>query len=48
MGAAAQQVLRRAEKRAIPPVGMFDISAIIAVVIIWVLQAAVQGTLLRG
>ena len=35
-------------RRTIPPVGMFDISAIIAFVIIWLLQTAVAGTLLRG
>jgi YggT family protein len=34
-------------RRAIPPVGMFDISAFVALVIVWVLQAAVQGTFLR-
>ncbi len=35
-------------RRAIPPVGMFDISALVAFVIIWLFQAAIQGTLLRG
>jgi YggT family protein len=34
-------------RRTIPPVGMFDISAIAAFVIVWLLQAAVVGTLLR-
>lgn len=35
-------------RRMIPPVGMFDISPIVAFIIVWLLQAAVQGTLLRG
>ena len=35
-------------RRRIPPVGMFDISAIVAFIIIWILQAVVQSTLLRG
>jgi len=35
-------------RRTIPPVGMFDVSPIIAFVIIWLLQTAVAGTLLRG
>lgn len=35
-------------RRTIPPVGMFDISPIIAFLIIWLLRAAVAGTLLRG
>jgi YggT family protein len=34
-------------RRTIPPVRMFDISAIVAFVIVWLLQAAVVGTLLR-
>jgi len=34
-------------RRSIPPVGMFDISAIVAFVILWVCKAAVAGTLLR-
>jgi YggT family protein len=34
-------------RRTIPPVAMFDISPIIAFVIVWLLQAAVVGTLLR-
>ena len=33
-------------RRIIPPLGMFDISPIIAFIIIWVFQAAVAGTLL--
>jgi YggT family protein len=35
-------------RRYIPPVGAFDISPIIAFIVIWLLQAAVAGTLLRG
>jgi len=35
-------------RRTIPPVGMFDISPIVAFLILWLLQAAVAGTLLRG
>lgn len=35
-------------RRYVPPVGTFDISPIVAFVIIWLLQAAVAGTLLRG
>ena len=35
-------------RRVIPPVGMFDISPIIAFVILWLFQAAIAGTLLRG
>ncbi|HKP47983.1 MAG TPA: YggT family protein [Pyrinomonadaceae bacterium] len=35
-------------RRMIPTVGMFDISPIVAFVIIWVLQGAIAGTLLRG
>ncbi len=35
-------------RRRVPPVGAFDISPIIAFVIVWLLQAAVAGTLLRG
>lgn len=34
-------------RRMIPPVGMFDISPMVALIIVWLLQAAVQGTLLR-
>jgi YggT family protein len=33
-------------RRIIPPLGMFDISPIIAFIIIWLFQAAVAGTLL--
>ena len=35
-------------RRWIPPVGMFDISAFIAFIIIWALRAAIAGTLLRS
>lgn len=35
-------------RRRIPPVGMFDISCLFAFLILWVLQMAIQGTLLRG
>lgn len=35
-------------RRTIPPLGMFDISPIVAFVIIAILQMAVSGTLLRG
>jgi len=34
-------------RRTIPPVGMFDISAIVAFIILWLCKAAVAGTLLR-
>lgn len=35
-------------RRMLPPLGMFDISPIVAILIIWFLLAAVSGTLLRG
>jgi len=35
-------------RRIIPPLGMFDISPIVAFFILWLCQAAVAGTLLRG
>jgi YggT family protein len=35
-------------RRLVPTVGMFDISPIVAFLIVWLLQAAVAGTLLRG
>ena len=35
-------------RRMVPHVGMFDISAFVAFIIIWVLQAAIAGTLLRS
>jgi YggT family protein len=34
-------------RRMIPPLGMFDISAIVAFLIIWLFQGAIAGTLLR-
>ncbi|MBA2338879.1 MAG: YggT family protein [Pyrinomonadaceae bacterium] len=35
-------------RRMIPPLGMFDLSPIVAFFIIWLFQAAIVGTLLRG
>jgi YggT family protein len=35
-------------RRMVPTVGMFDISPIVAFLILWLLQAAVAGTLLKG
>lgn len=35
-------------RRTIPPLGMIDISPIFAFIILWLLKAAVQGTLLSG
>jgi YggT family protein len=35
-------------RRTVPPVAMFDISPIVAFLILWVCKAAVAGTLLRG
>jgi YggT family protein len=35
-------------RRMIPPLGIFDISPIVAFIVIWLFQAAVAGTLLRG
>lgn len=35
-------------RRMIPPLGMFDLSPIVALIIVWLFQAAVAGTLLRG
>lgn len=35
-------------RRTIPPMGMFDISPIVAFLILWLCKAAVAGTLLRG
>jgi YggT family protein len=35
-------------RRIIPPLGMFDISPIVAFFVVWLFQAAVAGTLLRG
>ena len=35
-------------RQMIPPLGRFDISPIVAFLILWLLQAAISGTLLRG
>lgn len=35
-------------RRMIPPLGRFDISPIVAFLILWLFQAAISGTLLRG
>ncbi len=35
-------------RRTVPPVGVFDISPIVAFIIIWLFQAAIRMTLLRG
>lgn len=35
-------------RRMIPPLGVFDLSAIFAFLLIWLFQAAIRGTLLRG
>lgn len=35
-------------RRMIPPVGMFDVSPMVAIIIVWVCKAAVVGLLLRG
>jgi YggT family protein len=35
-------------RRIVPPVGTFDISPIVAFIVVWLLQAAVAGTLLQG
>jgi YggT family protein len=35
-------------RRMVPPLGMFDISPIVAFIILWLCQQAVAGTLLRG
>ena len=35
-------------RRIVPTVGMFDISPLVAFVILWILQVAIAGTLLRG
>lgn len=35
-------------RRSLPTVGMFDISPIIAFIILWLIQAAIAATLLRG
>ena len=35
-------------RRVVPPLGRFDISPIVALLILWLFQAAIGGTLLRG
>jgi YggT family protein len=35
-------------RRMVPMVGMFDVSPIVAFLVLWLLQAAVSSTLLRG
>ena len=35
-------------RQMIPPLGMFDISPIVAIIIVWLFQAAIAYTLLRG
>lgn len=35
-------------RRMVPPLGAFDISPIVAFIILWLIQAAIAGTLLRG
>ena len=35
-------------RRMIPPLGWLDISPLVAILILWLFQAAIQGTLLRG
>lgn len=35
-------------RRMVPPLGTFDISPIVAFIILWLFQAAIAGTLLRG
>jgi len=35
-------------RRMVPPVGRFDISPLVAFLILWLFQAAVGGTLLHG
>lgn len=35
-------------RRLIPPLGTFDISPIVAFIIVWLFQQAIAGTLLRG
>jgi YggT family protein len=35
-------------RRLVPPVGTFDISPIVAFIIVWLFQAAIAGTLLQG
>ena len=35
-------------RRMMPPLGMFDLSPIVAFIILWLFQAAIVGTILRG
>ncbi|MDQ2938465.1 MAG: YggT family protein [Acidobacteriota bacterium] len=35
-------------RRIVPPLGTFDISPIVAFIVLWLFQAAIAGTLLRG
>jgi YggT family protein len=35
-------------RRMVPTVGMFDISPLVAFIILWILQVAIAGTLLQG
>ena len=35
-------------RRVIPPLGRFDVSPMVALLIVWVVQTAIAGTLLRG
>ena len=35
-------------RRIVPTVGMFDISPLVAFIILWILQMAIAGTLLQG
>ncbi|HKO98193.1 MAG TPA: YggT family protein [Pyrinomonadaceae bacterium] len=35
-------------RRIVPPLGAFDISPIVAFIILWLIQSAIAGTLLRG
>ena len=44
----ATEPLLGAVRRFVPPVGMFDISPMLAFVIVWICQAAVAATLLAG
>lgn len=46
--ASATEPLLGPLRRMIPPLGMFDISPIVAFIILWLFQAAIGGTLLRG
>jgi YggT family protein len=35
-------------RRMLPPLGRMDISPLVAILILWLFQAAIAGTLLRG